>query len=153
VSKKNKLGMQTGEINLQILLKNMEPILHQGEYVFCTVSALETINLSKVISIFKEQDAITVILPKQAADQAGLKYTATMGWITLNVHSSLEAVGLTATFSQALAAEGISCNVVAAYYHDHIFINFEYAEKAMSALRKLAETNQVLSVSDSAGQK
>jgi uncharacterized protein len=141
VSKKNKLGMQTGEINLQILLKNMEPILHQGEYVFCTVSALETIN------------AITVILPKQAADQAGLKYTATMGWITLNVHSSLEAVGLTATFSQALAAEGISCNVVAAYYHDHIFINFEYAEKAMSALRKLAETNQVLSVSDSAGQK
>jgi uncharacterized protein len=145
--------MQTGEINLQILLKNMEPILHHGEYVFCTVSALENGDLSKVISIFKEQEAITVILPKQVADQAGLKYTATMGWITLNVHSSLEAVGLTATFSQALAAEGISCNVVAAYYHDHIFVNYRDTDKAMSVLRKLAEINQGLSLSDSAGQK
>ena len=67
-----------------------------------------------------------------------LTYHFVAKWITLNVHSSLEAVGLTAAFSNALAEAGISCNVVAAYYHDHIFVAKADADKAMEVLRKLS---------------
>jgi uncharacterized protein len=59
-------------------------------------------------------------------------------WITLTVHSALEAVGLTAAFSKALADVNISCNVVAGYYHDHIFVPQQDAEKAMAVLESLA---------------
>lgn len=57
-----------------------------------------------------------------------------MSWITLSVHSSLEAIGLTAAFSNALSEHEISCNVVAAYYHDHIFIDKKDTVKAMEIL-------------------
>jgi uncharacterized protein len=68
-----------------------------------------------------------------------LSYSFVAAWITLTVHSSLEAVGLTATFSKALAENNISCNVVAAYYHDHIFVDAKDAAKAMKILHILSE--------------
>jgi uncharacterized protein len=64
-------------------------------------------------------------------------YAATYAWITLTVHSSLEAVGLTAAVSKALTEENISCNVVAAFFHDHIFVPVKDAERAMNALQRL----------------
>lgn len=60
-----------------------------------------------------------------------------MAWITLEVHSALDAVGLTAAVSHVLAKENISCNVIAAYHHDHIFVGKEDAQKALKALLKL----------------
>ncbi len=60
-------------------------------------------------------------------------------FITLNVHSSLNAVGLTAAVASKLSLNGISANVIAAYYHDHIFIQTQYAEKALSLLLELTE--------------
>nr|WP_297760662.1 ACT domain-containing protein [uncultured Muriicola sp.] len=59
--------------------------------------------------------------------------------MTLTVHSSLEAVGLTAAFSSALSEQGISCNVVAAFFHDHIFVDKKDAEKAMEILNKFSQ--------------
>ena len=59
-------------------------------------------------------------------------------WITLEVHSSLAAVGLTAAFAGALAQANISCNVIAGYYHDHLFVARDDAERALSTLRALA---------------
>ena len=70
-------------------------------------------------------------------DLLSLKYNYISSWITLNIHSSLEAVGLTAAFANALKKVNISCNVVAAYFHDHIFIARKDAEKAMEALHAL----------------
>jgi len=61
-------------------------------------------------------------------------------WITLSVHSSLEAVCLTAPFSKALADKGISCNVIAGFYHDHIFIGEGDKEKAILVLRNMQKT-------------
>jgi hypothetical protein len=57
--------------------------------------------------------------------------------ITLRVHSSLAAVGLTAAVAAALSDHGISANVVAAYCHDHIFVPADRAEEALAALRSL----------------
>ena len=127
-----------GETELSILLKSMKPILNTGDYVFCTVQELQAVNLNNVVMLFKETEGYTVILEKKLADASGLVYDYVASWITLTVHSSLSAVGLTAAFSNALAAQNISCNVVAAYYHDHIFVPEKDAAAAMKVLKDLA---------------
>lgn len=128
----------TGETNLSILLQNMKPELHEGEFVYSLVPSLQKAYELEALCIFQEAEGITVILPKSKADAAALPYPMTCAWITLTVHSSLEAVGLTAAVSKALTEAGISCNVVAAFYHDHIFVPIQDAERAMQALRKIS---------------
>ncbi len=128
----------SGETNLQALLKTMSPKLNEGDYVYCTVSTLNNIDPKEIIGLFKEEEGWTIIIDKQLANKLGLSYTYIASWITLTIHSSLEAVGLTAAFATALGNEGISCNVVAAYYHDHIFVTKGDAEKAMLALQKIS---------------
>ena len=88
---------------------------------------------------FKEAEGFTIILTKQTADNLQLHYTFIAAWITLTVHSSLQAVGLTAAFSTALSQAGISCNVVAAFYHDHIFVAKVDTEKAIAVLHQLSK--------------
>ncbi len=124
----------SGVKNLEKLLKSMKPQHNVGDYVFCKVENLENLNLNDVEMFFKEKEAITLILKKDIAEQLNLDYSVIMSWITLTVHSSLEAVGLTAAFSKALSENGISCNVVAAFYHDHIFVNTKDTEEAMKVL-------------------
>ena len=130
-----------GEKNLDQLIKSMKPVINEEDYVFCEINDLARVNIDNIVSFFREKESITVILKKEYADELSLKYGYIAAWITLTVHSSLEAVGLTAAFAQALAKENISCNVVAAYYHDHIFVDKADADKAMEVLRKLSKTN------------
>lgn len=130
----------SGEKDLSVLLQNMEPVLNPGEYVFCTLEKLVQIpDVEKLLFLFRENEGITVVLEKSMADQWKLEYSYISSWITLNIHSSLEAVGLTAAFANALKKEQISCNVVAAYFHDHIFVAKGDAEKAMEALHELSK--------------
>lgn len=128
----------SGEKDLHVLLKSMKPELVSGDYVFCKVEKLESINLNEIEMFFKEKEAITLILKREIADLLQLEYSTVMSWITLTVHSSLEAVGLTAAFSKALSEQQISCNVVAAFYHDHIFVNKNEAQKAMQILNSFS---------------
>ena len=128
----------TGETNLQQLLKTMKPKLQPGEYVFCSVASPGNIDQQQIICVFKEDEGVTLIVEKSFADKLQLRYSYVAAWITLTVHSSLEATGLTASFATALAAAGISCNVVAAFYHDHIFVNKKDAEQAMQVLTVLS---------------
>lgn len=116
----------------------MKPELNEGEYVFCTVTEKTKISSDKIIGSFREKEGLTIIIKRKIADSLSLPYHFIAAWITLTVHSSLEAVGLTAAFSKALGDEGISCNVIAAYYHDHIFVDKKEAGRAMEALRKLS---------------
>jgi uncharacterized protein len=127
-----------GETNLISLLKTMEPVLNDGEYVFCTID--ENIHLKPIdiLFSFREQEGLTIIITKNIADSLHLSYYYIYSWITLTVHSSLEAVGLTAAFSKAFADQNISCNVVAAFYHDHIFVAQKDAKKAMETLWQLS---------------
>ena len=129
----------TGETDLSILLKSIKPILNQGEYVFCSVEGLSGNIQLDAIATFREKEGITIVIRKELADQLNLRYTFISAWITLSVHSSLEAVGLTAAFSNALAKAGISCNVIAAFFHDHIFVSKQDAEKAIEILNRLSE--------------
>jgi hypothetical protein len=127
-----------GEKDLKALIKTMSPKLNDGDYAFCTAATLDSIDPKETIGLFKEDQGWTVILNKELADKLTLRYSYIAAWITLTVHSSLEAVGLTAAFSAALAKESISCNVVAGYYHDHIFVAKDNAEKAMEVLKQLS---------------
>lgn len=127
-----------GETNLSVLLKTMRPVLNAGEYVFCMVKDPAIAAAHDVVMLFKEQEGYTLIIKKELADHLQLAYTFTTSWISLTVHSSLEAVGLTAAFSGALAEEGIPCNVVAAFYHDHIFVDKKDTLKAMRVLDRFA---------------
>lgn len=121
----------------------MTPQLHDGDYVFCVVDDLVAVDMARVISVFKEQEGYTLILQREYADLWQLAYTLVLSWITLTVHSSLEAVGLTAAFSKALSENGIGCNVVAAYYHDHIFVGKSDAQRAMEVLKGLRDATSV----------
>lgn len=129
----------TGEKDLKILLQSMKPELNEGEYVFCTVDKIPEINPNNIVCFFREKEGITLIIKKELADQLGLSYGFIASWITLKIHSSLEAVGLTAAFSKALTEKNISCNVVAGYFHDHIFVSVKDAEAAMKELHRLSE--------------
>lgn len=130
----------SGITDIQALLKNITPEFHGGQYVFCSVSTVEGLDLKDVICLFREEEAITIIVTRKTADRLGLAYPFIGAWITLTVYSSLQAVGLTAAFSNALAKEGISCNVIAGYYHDHIFVEYADAAKAMDVLRGLQDS-------------
>lgn len=129
-----------GETDLSKLVPEMTPKLNLGKYVFTSVKSDQPVDLSHAICSFREEEGITLILEQNKADELGVSYDFVASWITLQIHSSLEAVGLTAVFSSALAKNGISCNVVAGYYHDHIFINHTDQTKAMDVLRELSES-------------
>jgi hypothetical protein len=129
-----------GETDLTKLLREMNPELHAGEFVFCSIEAHNLPENIEPLGLFREQEGLTVILPKAQADELGWRYSFVGAWITLNVHSALDAVGLTAAVSQALTRAGVSCNVVAAYYHDHIFVPIKDAERALEVLQALTRT-------------
>ena len=127
---------------MSVLLKSMKPNLNDGEYIFTTLKMadFEKLNIprSDTVCEFKEAEGVTLVMEKQKATHFALKFESSFAWITLEIHSSLDAVGLTAAFSNELANEGISCNVVAGYYHDHIFVGAEAGEKAIQVLEGLA---------------
>jgi uncharacterized protein len=129
-----------GETNINILIKNMRPVLNSGEYVFHSNPSNTPIDVDKTLFYFKEKEGLTIVMKKEDADEKGYTYSATFAWITLQVHSALEAVGLTAAFSQALANNNISCNVVAGFYHDHIFVQYPLAQKAVEVLNTLSQS-------------
>ncbi len=128
------MGKVIGETNLEALIRNMEPVLNEGEYIFASVSDIEKIPRAMTICEVKEKEGVTVVVTKKDAEKLGLTSDFIAAWITLNIHSSLEAVGLTAAFATALGNNNISCNVIAGYYHDHIFVATKDAEKAMEVL-------------------
>ncbi len=119
----------------------MEPILKLNEYVFTSFGKLgwEDIARFNPISVFQEDEGVTLVIDRKTADANNIHYESVFRLISLHVHSSLDAVGLTAAFSTVLAKHGISANVVAAYYHDHIFVPADKAELSMEVLKGLSK--------------
>ncbi|BBJ46012.1 hypothetical protein SSPO_087300 [Streptomyces antimycoticus] len=127
----------TGESDLRKLLSGMRPELNPGRYVFTTVEGGIPSGVTPVVTV-AEDEGLTLVVPREEADAAGLAYGYVAGWITLRVHSALEAIGLTAAVSRELADAGLSCNVVAAFHHDHLFVPYEHADRAVAVLESLA---------------
>jgi hypothetical protein len=118
----------------------MQPILRQGEYVFCSISHQENhySNLDPVC-LFREDEGLTLILDREQADAVSLSYTSVFRMITLSIHSSLEAVGFLAAITGKLADHNISVNPISAYYHDHLFVPAVRAQEAMELLQEFSK--------------
>ncbi|WP_369394203.1 ACT domain-containing protein [Streptomyces sp. CG1] len=127
----------TGETDLQTLLRGMRPELNPGRYVFTMAEGGVPSGVTPVVTV-AEPEGLTLVVPQAEADGAGMAYDYVAAWITLRVHSALAAVGLTAAVSRALADAGLSCNVVAGFHHDHLFVPHEHAERAVDVLQRLA---------------
>lgn len=125
-----------GEAELEVLLRTMSPHLHDDRWVFTRVDAVVPPGAEPVV-VVKEDEGLTLVLAQRRADELSLPYDLVVAWITLQVHSALEAVGLTAAVSRALAEAGISCNVVAGFTHDHLFVPYARAADAMRTLTAL----------------
>lgn len=123
--------------DLDQLIKSMEPILNPGVFAFVSVQNEETLRSVKVVASIWEQEGFSALIAESDALLLGLPILFRAAWITLNVNSDLQAVGLTAAFAGALGKAGISCNVIAGAYHDHIFVPVERAEDAMKVLKAL----------------
>ncbi len=129
----------TGERDLDALLKYMKPELQPGIFAFCTIppGAPAPAALTSLL-MFREQEGTTLVIPREDADAAGLRYAFASRLITLTVHSSLDAVGFLAAVTARLANAGISVNAVSAFYHDHLFVPADRADEAMAVLREMS---------------
>ncbi|GAB1818416.1 ACT domain-containing protein [Herbidospora sp. RD11066] len=123
--------MTPGERDLATLLASLDPVLHDGTYVFVTAPEVPP-GVTPVLT-FAEPEGLTLVVPEGQADGV-----FPCRWITLRVHSSLAAVGMLAVIAAALADEGIPSNVVSAYFHDHLFVPPDRADDTVRVLRQLA---------------
>ncbi|MFD8205178.1 ACT domain-containing protein [Streptomyces sp. NPDC059695] len=125
------------ERDLTRLLAGMRPDLDPGRYVFTTVDGPAPAGVAPVVTV-AEPEGLTLVVRQEEADSAGLAYDYVAGRITLRVHSALDAVGLTAAVAGELAAAGLSCNVVAGFHHDHLFVEHGRAGEALDVLSALS---------------
>lgn len=131
-----------GETNLRTLLASMNPVLLPQTFVFATVpDQLTTDEVVHPVMTFREAEGQTHILEREAAERLGLKFVFPCRMITLQIHSSLEAVGFLAAITTRLAASGIGANPVSAFYHDHLFVGIGQANKALSLLHEMVAEN------------
>ncbi len=133
----------SGIRNLQTLLASLQPVLSPVEFVFVTQAGGrygDGANLNP-IATFQESEGLTLVVPKENADLAFEHYTGVFRMISLQVHSDLGAVGLTAAVADALSKRDISANLVAAYYHDHVFVPVAKANDALNALQELMKSS------------
>jgi hypothetical protein len=129
--------------DLTALLAALAPVVQDGEYRFCTIPAGTDVpaDLTPVVTVV-ETEGVTLVLPAGQARGAGLAASAAYSWITLMVPSALDAVGLTAAVATALTREGIACNVIAGFHHDHLFVPVDAGTRAMSTLDRLTREGE-----------
>ena len=126
----------TVEKDLHTLLATMHPEIRTGEFVYVLWPDGRPLPGS-IAAAVREAEALAVVLPRSEADSLGLSYDFVGAWITLQVRSPLEAVGLTAAVSAALAEAKISCNVLAGFHHDHLLVPATDADRALEVLHEL----------------
>jgi uncharacterized protein len=123
-----------GETDLDKMLATLDVKRRPGVFTFVAVEVPTPGLLAAAHAMVSEGHLTTLVLPVETARRAGLEVVTEMAWLSLAVHSSLEAVGLTAVFSARLAQRNIACNVLAGYHHDHILVPVDRAQDAIDAL-------------------
>ena len=133
-----KIRWMNGERNLGKLLRTLAPVLLVDRYVVATLEGWPHTPPKGLLATIQEPEGLTAVMPVGEAEHLGIDRTLKYRCIRLNVHSSLEAVGLTAAVSSRLARHGISANMLAGAYHDHVLIPECDGERALQALEELS---------------
>ncbi len=126
----------TGSTDLAEMLISLSVTRRPGRFTLCAIPAPVPL-ASGVEAVIAEDEAVTVVATVEAAAANGWPYTFEAAWLTLDVHSALDAVGLTAAVSRVLTDVGVACNVIAGFYHDHILVPVDRVEEALTALAGL----------------
>jgi hypothetical protein len=123
--------------DLDELLRSLDPRLNPGAYVFVSLPEGQRVEPSKAVAFIREAEGVSVVMDATVAAAAGFAVVQTYAWISLSVHSDLQAVGLTAAIARVLATAQIACNVIAGARHDHLFVPAHQAQAAMTELLAL----------------
>ncbi len=126
-----------GETDLDVMLASLAVQRRAGTFAF--VSGDHPTFPSASEASITEAEGTTWVVPADVARSAGVDVEFEAAWLTLTVHSALDAVGLTAAFSRALGDLGIPCNVLAGYYHDHLLVPIDRVDDAIGAIEMLRE--------------
>jgi uncharacterized protein len=130
----------TGETDVTTLIRSMQPELRAENFVFLTlpIGCAVPPHLAPIM-VFREKEGSTLIVEEAEARRTGFWGTFRCRMITLNVHSSLHAVGFLAAITGRLATAGIAVNAVSAYYHDHLFVPADHADEAYRILQQATD--------------
>lgn len=134
-----------GEVSLSKLLATLTATLHSPTYVFAVLKDESKLPpFSEIEMFFREAkyEGITIITTQDYAESVGLEYAFPSRKITLDVTSSLDAVGFIAVVATRLAAAGMGVNPISGFYHDHLFVPLGREEDALKIIAKLAEENK-----------
>lgn len=129
----------TAQRDLARLLATLEASAREGEYAFVSRPAAEPALAAEAQASVCEAEGVTYVVPCEVADARGLAYDFRAAWLTLGVHSALDAVGLTAAVADALARHGIPCNVLAGFHHDHLLVAAARRDDALAVLAALSQ--------------
>lgn len=127
------------QTDLAQMLASLQVDVREGEYVYASVADARSPLRELALATVAEHEGLTCVLRRADADAHGLSYDFIAAWLTLRVHSALQAVGLTAAVSRALTRHGISCNVLAGFYHDHLLVAVDRRDEAVAALHSLRD--------------
>jgi len=123
-----------GEIDLQRMLAEMRVAVRDDVYCMVSLAAPSEHLRASAAAMITEAEAVTLVITTAQADAEGLPYDFPAAWLTLEVHSSLHAVGLTAAVARMLTDEGVPCNVLAGFYHDHLLVPAGQGERVKAIL-------------------
>jgi hypothetical protein len=124
-----------GESDLDKLIRGMQPVLEDEELVFCSLPLDQAEKYFPLCQgYYCEREGVTVIVGRHLAELDELAYDFVFKRITLDVFSSLGAVGFLARITEVLAAQGIGVNVISGFYHDHLYVQSHQAQQAIETL-------------------
>jgi hypothetical protein len=127
----------SGERDLARLLAGLDPVVADEPYVFAVLPDRTLPPGLRPFATVDEDEGLAVVVLRADADRLRLAYDYVAARITLRVHSDPAAVGMTAAFSHVLAEAGLSCNVLAGFFHDHLLVPWDRADEAVGLLRSL----------------
>lgn len=134
------------DAELEALLALLRPEIRPGRFVLVGLASpeieAEVLGSGACHAWIRESEGLCAVVSEEDALRFDLRYESVWAWITLGVHSDLQAVGLTAAVSGSLARAGLSCNMLAGLHHDHLLVPFEAAEQALASLEAISTVHR-----------
>jgi len=127
----------TGETHLPNILATLDVDARPGTYVVLTRRTPDAAADAVAEARISEPLGTTYVVPEAFARAQGEPPGFVAAWLTLRVHTALNAVGVTAAVAGVLAERGIACNVLAGHFHDHLLVPAARRDDAVAAIRSL----------------